>query len=142
MALKGLSYLHRIAVIHRDVKPENMMVDDNDTLTFVDLGYTTQIKQNQVDYLGAGTPKYKAPEFKIPRAKRVYDYKVDIYSIGIILRDDLKPKASKESKDLIKQMTEEDPSKRLDAKQCMNHPFFQKSRLESESIQNDIMLEV
>jgi len=80
---KGLQYAHNNKVIHRDVKPENMLLDDNDDVRLSDFGlavvYETSRSSNTQDRLG--TPPYMAPEQFQGKPVLASDQ----YSLGIVV---------------------------------------------------------
>ncbi|KAM0998874.1 hypothetical protein FF1_005648 [Malus domestica] len=74
---KGLSYLHSKKILHHDVIPENMLVDNHGTLKIVDFGVTIIEAHKPRDMTG-----YMAPEFLDGKP---YNRKCDVYSFGFCL---------------------------------------------------------
>ena len=76
----GLEYLHNSGVIHRDVKPENIVLDRNGYLRLTDFGIAKRVSENCGDD-SAGTPGYMAPEVlcKLP-----YGPGADYFAVGVI----------------------------------------------------------
>ena len=79
--MSGLENLHKNNIIHKDIKPENIVFDLNGYLYITDFGLSKIHNQN-FDFEYSGTPSYMAPELLM---KRKYDFSVDIYALGIIL---------------------------------------------------------
>ena len=81
---EGLSEAHRMGVIHRDLKPHNIMVDKDGNVRIMDFGIARTFKKTGVTDTGViiGTPEYMSPEQV--DGKEV-DQRSDIYSLGIIL---------------------------------------------------------
>jgi tetratricopeptide (TPR) repeat protein/predicted Ser/Thr protein kinase len=82
--LEGLRAAHEQGVIHRDLKPQNIMVDAADNLYVTDFGLAKSLEQAGVTQTGAvvGTPYYMSPE----QVKGTpVDHRSDIYSAGVIL---------------------------------------------------------
>lgn len=79
----GLQCLHDNHIIHRDVKPANIIVDANERITLVDLGIARNLEANATQSgVSHGTPRYMAPE-QVLREK--VDHRVDIYAAGAVL---------------------------------------------------------
>ena len=82
----ALDYAHAEKVIHRDVKPENVMVDDDGRVKVLDFGLAAQIRSSQsrtsntVTSKG-GTPGYKSPEQWLGRPQQA---PADVYSFGVM----------------------------------------------------------
>ena len=80
---EALAYAHSQGVVHRDVKPANIAVDDDGTVKLMDFGIARRIKgQAGSTKVVEGTPRYIAPEAAV--GKQV-DGRADIYALGVIL---------------------------------------------------------
>ncbi|KIY68940.1 kinase-like protein [Cylindrobasidium torrendii FP15055 ss-10] len=75
MAL-GMGYLHSEGVMHRDIKPDNILIASDGHLKYCDFGAATT-QAFATDFVG--TPEYTAPEILL---KRLYGKEVDYYSFG------------------------------------------------------------
>ena len=85
----GLQHAHQSRVIHRDVKPENLLVDEGGVLKIVDFGLAklngagASNEWKTLDNRRMGTPHYMAPE-QVEKPQAV-DHRADIYSAGVVL---------------------------------------------------------
>ncbi|HQR47101.1 MAG TPA: serine/threonine-protein kinase, partial [Thermoanaerobaculia bacterium] len=81
---EGLKAAHDEGVVHRDLKPQNVMVDAEDRVHLTDFGLAKNLGGTAMTELGAvmGTPAYMSPEQV--RGEAV-DRRADIYSLGVIL---------------------------------------------------------
>ena len=75
-----LEYLHTRNIIYRDLKPENVMIDNEGYPKLIDFG-TARILKNRT-YTLVGTPHYMAPEVIMGKGYSLY---VDWWSLGVML---------------------------------------------------------
>jgi serine/threonine protein kinase/tetratricopeptide (TPR) repeat protein len=81
---EGLLEAHRLGVVHRDLKPQNIMIDKEGNARIMDFGIARSLREKGITGSGVmiGTPEYMSPEQV--EAKEV-DQRSDIYSLGIIM---------------------------------------------------------
>ncbi len=82
--LEGLVEAHRLGVVHRDLKPQNIMIDREGNAKIMDFGIARSLHTKGVTGTGViiGTPEYMAPE---QAEGHDIDHRVDIYALGAIL---------------------------------------------------------
>uniref|UniRef100_A0A6P7FV37 non-specific serine/threonine protein kinase n=1 Tax=Diabrotica virgifera virgifera TaxID=50390 RepID=A0A6P7FV37_DIAVI len=83
--VSALAYLHSINIVHRDVKPENLLVelDDDNRVKLLKLGdFGLACEVTKPLYTVCGTPTYVAPEIL---AESGYGLKIDVWAAGVIL---------------------------------------------------------
>lgn len=81
--LSAMAYMHSVGVIHCDIKPENILVENN-TATLCDFGISVVIGE-KYSRGNIQTCTFRAPEIDADRYKLIYRDKVDIWSIGCLL---------------------------------------------------------
>lgn len=83
----GLNYLHAIGVVHRDIKPQNLLITNCGTLKIIDFGVSRLLSMWTQDDLCSnyeGSPLFQAPEV-ISSSQRYSGFKVDVWSAGVTL---------------------------------------------------------
>ena len=83
----GLAYMHSVGIIHRDIKPPNLLLDEEGHLRITDFGLSLKLKAREVLYDRTGTKPYMAPELHLASktARRGYGMAVDWYALGVTL---------------------------------------------------------
>lgn len=98
----ALGHLHKSDVLYRDLKLENVLMDDEGNVCLTDFGMAKIVKEGQLATTFCGTPEYVAPEVI---AGGGYDKAADWWSLGILTYEmmyGLPPFYSKTQNDMFK----------------------------------------
>jgi serine/threonine protein kinase len=112
-AAEGLEHAHQLGVLHRDIKPGNLLVDRRCSLWITDFGLAHMRSDARLTLTGelVGTIRYMSPEQAL--AKRVpVDHRTDIYSLGATLYEllTLEPVfKGRDRQELLRQIAFDDP---------------------------------
>ena len=144
--VQALHYLHSQRIIHRDMKPQNILIGAQGTVKLCDFGFARAMSSQTIVLTSIkGTPLYMSPELV---QEKPYDHTADLWSLGVILyelyvgqppfytdsiytlinlivQDSVKyPKSmSKQFKSFLQGLLHKTPSKRLSWPQLLDHPF-------------------
>ncbi|MFO1318711.1 MAG: protein phosphatase 2C domain-containing protein [Burkholderiales bacterium] len=80
--LRGIGALHRLGIVHRDIKPDNVHLDTLGQVRILDLGVAASDGQDFREINNPGTPSYMAPELFAGRSADAWS---DLYACGVSL---------------------------------------------------------
>ena len=81
--VNGLEYLHKNGIAHMDIKPDNLLLDQNFQLKITDFDCSVTVTQSSAEIFTSGTLYYRAPEVVSRKCK---DAKAaDVYSAAVVL---------------------------------------------------------
>ncbi|GAA5883574.1 hypothetical protein JCM3774_002849 [Rhodotorula dairenensis] len=84
--LRGLAYLHARGICHRDIKPQNLLVDPGTgRLVIIDFGSAKALKPDEPNVSYTASRFYRAPELLF--GSNEYDYAIDVWSAGCVLAE-------------------------------------------------------
>ncbi|KAL0697677.1 hypothetical protein Bca4012_053799 [Brassica carinata] len=144
-----INYCHEMGVVHRDVKPENILLTAAGKIQLADFGLAMRIAKGQTLSGLAGSPAYVAPEV----ISENYSEKVDIWSAGVLLyallsgvlpfkgdsldaifeaikkvkldfNSGVWESVSKPARDLLSRMLTREESSRITADEVLRHPWI------------------
>lgn len=81
--LEGIKYCHSRCITHRDIKLENLLLDDQNNIKIIDFGFSTCIPNDKKIKIFCGTPSYMAPE--IVQKLEYAGPPADIWALGVLL---------------------------------------------------------
>ena len=146
--ISGLDYLHQCGIAHRDFKPENiLLINDNQILKIIDFGLSHTYKTGELLKTGCGSPCYVPPE--MVKEEQYNGALSDIWSAGIILylmlcgnlpfydddnqilyekilsgKYEVPNHLSENAKDILSKILEIEPKKRINFEGIKSHPWF------------------
>ena len=150
----ALFYLHNNNIIHRDIKPQNVLISASGIIKICDFGFARAIDNKTMITSIKGTPLYMAPELL---KEYPYNKKADLWSLGVILYElyvgqppfytnnfqTLLHKIAKEEirypdsmspefKDFLKGLLVKNPKDRWDWPKILAHPFLKETESEKK----------
>ena len=151
----ALFYLHNNNIIHRDIKPQNVLISASGIIKICDFGFARAIDNKTMITSIKGTPLYMAPELL---KEYPYNKKADLWSLGVILYElyvgqppfytnnfqTLLHKIAKEEirypdsmspefKDFLKGLLVKNPKDRWDWPKILAHPFLKETESEKKA---------
>ncbi|KAL9099295.1 MAG: hypothetical protein Q9163_005182 [Psora crenata] len=151
----GIEYLHAQGIVHRDIKPDNLLLTEDNVLKIVDFG-VSEMFEKQSEMLtakSAGSPAFLPPELCVAKHGDISGKAADIWSMGVTLyclrfgripfeqtgvlqlyesikRDevdlDAKGEVDEDFKDLLHRLLEKNPAKRIEMPELRKHPWVTK----------------
>lgn len=154
--VKALHYLHSNRIIHRDMKPQNILIGSGSIVKLCDFGFARAMSMNTVVLRSIkGTPLYMAPELV---REQPYNHTADLWSLGVILyelfvgqppfytnsvyalirhiiKDPVKypENMSPEFRSFLKGLLNKVPQQRLSWPGLLEHPFIKETSADSET---------
>lgn len=108
---KGLAHAHEHGILHRDIKPGNILIDEEARPKLVDFGLAKPIEEGYQGGLIFGTKGYAAPE--ITKNPNAVDHRADVFAVGAMLHELLVGELPRSPYIKASELTDTDP--RFDA---------------------------
>jgi serine/threonine protein kinase len=163
--LSALQHCHRQGIVHRDIKPDNILFGIDGKIKLVDFGLATYFGEEDLRE-SVGTPSFTAPEV----LNNQYSYQCDIWSVGVLLfllvsgylpfsgenegaifrkiktgkltfPEGVHGRISTECIELIILMLKVDVSKRISIDEALKHPWFKKY-YRSKAVRSELTSEI
>ena len=77
---QAINHCHANSIVHRDIKPDNIMITADNTVRLIDFGLSVASSKRNLTEI-AGTPYYMAPEV----LQSTYGKQSDLWSLGVVL---------------------------------------------------------
>ncbi len=129
-AIKGFRYLEANNILHRDIRPQNIMVTNSDNVKIIDLGFGKRIERSEDFDKSISLNLWCEPpeEFR----ETLYDFKTEVYFIGKLFEKIIQEKSIDhfEYKGILSRMCNRDPVSRIQSffdveKEINNNRFFE-----------------
>ena len=137
-AVAGFAYLERVGVLHRDIRPSNLMVRSDGMLKIIDLGFGKKI-EHSADFDKSITLnwRYEPPiEFQLER----YDFKTEVYFVGKLFQRIIQENQIAHFKylDVLSAMCQRDPSSRISGFNAVEQTIRSELFFESDFSEQDL----
>ncbi|KAJ4335897.1 hypothetical protein N0V87_005753 [Didymella glomerata] len=146
----GLEYLHAQGIIHRDIKPDNCLITEDDVLKIVDFGVSEMFDKDgeMKTAKSAGSPAFMPPELCVAKHGHVSGRAADIWSMGCTLyclrfgripfekhgmielyqairmdKVEFDSDCNEDLQNLLRRLLEKDPKKRINIEELREHPW-------------------
>ncbi|XP_022237900.1 serine/threonine-protein kinase SIK2-like isoform X2 [Limulus polyphemus] len=149
--VSAVQYCHNQCIVHRDLKAENLLLDDNMNIKIADFGFSNYYSLDNLLTTWCGSPPYAAPE--VFEGKKYVGPEIDVWSLGVVLyvmvcgtlpfdgsslqvlrervlsgRFRIPYFMSSECENIIRRMLVLDPSKRFTIEYIKQHKWMQVER--------------